>query len=71
MNTLLLAAGPDTKQMINLGIKLLILLLVVALFYWAITKLPLPPTIRTVAIVVLVVIAALILITQFLLPLVQ
>lgn len=66
-----LAAGPDLVEMAKLGGILLLFLLLVALFYWAITKLPLPPLIKTIATVALVVIAALVIIIKFLLPLVQ
>ena len=38
-------------------IELLIGLLIIGLIYWAITQIPLPPPVRTVAYVVLVIIA--------------
>ena len=42
--------------MISLLVTLLIILILMSLFYWIITQLPLPPLIRQIAIVVLVVI---------------
>lgn len=40
-------------------ISLLIALVVIALLYWALTALPLPPVVRQIGIVVLVIVAVL------------
>lgn len=70
---LLLAAGPDMGDLIKFVIKLLIVLLLVGLIYWIINRpgIPIPPTVRSVLNVVLVVAAVIGIIVWFLLPLAE
>lgn len=70
---LLLAAGPDTGDMVKIVIKLLIALLIVGLIYWIINRpgLPIPAPLRNILNVLLVVLAVLGIIVWLLLPLVS